>query len=240
MNTAPKPPLSRAEWRLAGTQRALVYRWLATLYAAEVPAPMLESYLANAAGPLFDGFAAMGLQAETKRMQAAIDSLRRVPLARLELAADFAQLFLLDAASGALPYASAHEGGSARLCGTAETRMRSTLADHGLSIDARFREPADHLAVSLALFAHLLEEQGGTDDPAAAASEQAGFVQEHLLCWLPRFCARCEQDGTQFDFYPALAALMLAFMREDLRFLLDGAVSKAGQALRPGPGEATR
>lgn len=220
--------LAAAEWRLAGTQRATIYGWFAGLYAAEVAETALQAYVAGAATPLLDGLAALGLEAETARLQAAIESLRDISLARLELAADFAQLFLLDGHQGALPYASAHDGHGSRLCGSAETRMRALLAERALTLDAHFREPADHLAVHLAVLARQIGEQAEAGDSAAAARAQLDFLDQRLLGWLPRFAEGCARGGARFDFYPALAALLLAFLRADRLFLHD--VAGAGSA----------
>ncbi|MCB1993700.1 MAG: molecular chaperone TorD, partial [Geminicoccaceae bacterium] len=148
-------PLSPGEWATVSEQRALVYGWLSTLYAAEIPQARLAAYLAGEAAPLLEGFATMGLGAEAGRLQAAIDALREVRDAHLELAADFAQLFLLDASAGALPYASAHDAGQGHLFGPAEARMRAFLARASLAIRDDFKEPADHLAVHLALMARI-------------------------------------------------------------------------------------
>lgn len=213
--------VSPAEWQLACTQRALVYGWLSTLYAEEVPESMLKAYCAGEAEQLLGKLAVIGLDAEVGRFQAALDALCGIPLARLELAADFAQVFLLDVKSGALPYASVYEGDDPQFCGAAEAQMRAFLAASALAIDSRFREPADHLAVYLALMRHLLEQHAQARNVATAATDQASFLHDALLGWLPKFVQRCQQTKPQFDFYPALAALLLAFVRQDDLFLRD-------------------
>jgi TorA specific chaperone len=220
---ATEAALSTADWQFAARQRALVYGWLSTLYAAEVPPKMLSVYVADAAAPLLDGLATLGLAAEAERLQAAIAALAETPHAALELAADFAQLFLLDAKTGALPYASAYEGNGPRFCGEAEGRMRAFLAESALAIRDEFREPADHLAIHLAIMGRLVEQHGRTANVAVAANDEAAFLRDALLDWLPEFARRCQQAKPQFDFYPALAALLLAFVREDKLFLRDAA-----------------
>ena len=42
-----------------------------------------------------------------------------------------------------------------------------------------------------------------------------------VLDWLPRFVERCQQARPRFDVYPALAALLLGFVRADVAFLED-------------------
>ena len=102
--------------------------------------------------------------------------------------------------------------------------MRAFLAEGGLQVQADFREPADHLAVYLAALAHWSRTMAGLADEAAqaeAASQQAEFLATALLSWLPEFVARCQAIRVSSDFYPALAALLLAFVTADAEALQD-------------------
>ncbi len=223
--TADAAALSPAEWQFASAQRAGLYGWFARLYAQEVSEEMFHSHFTDGGFAPFAGLAELGLGAEVQRLDAAIAALRAEQLPRLELAADFAQLFLLDGKTSALPYASAYEGkgkdNASPLFGAAEARMRDFLTASGLSIQADFREPADHLAVPLALMADLAGKDAAAGDIPAAAAAQAGFIRSAVLEWLPHFVARCQQARPRFDVYPALAALLLGFVRADAAFLED-------------------
>ncbi|MFP5402459.1 MAG: molecular chaperone TorD [Gammaproteobacteria bacterium] len=231
--------LSPAEWEFTSRQRAGLYGWFSRLYAQEVSEAMFRSHFADGGFAPFAGLAELGLGAEVQRLDAAIAALRAEQLPRLELAADFAQLFLLDGKTSALPYASAYEGKDAAspLYGAAETRMREFLTARNLAIQADFREPADHLAVPLAVLADLAEKDASSDHIAQAAAAQADFLRTAVLDWLPHFVARCQQAGPRFDVYPALAALLLGFARADLLFLGDvacaeGAIAQGVEAPR--------
>ena len=215
--------LSPAEWQFASTQRAGLYGWFSRLYAEEVSEPLYRSHFADGGFAPFAGLAELSLEAEVQRLDAAIATLRAEQLPRLELAADFAQLFLLDGKTSALPYASAYAGtdSASPLFGTAEARMRDFLAARELAIQADFREPADHLAVPLALMAELAGAASSAEDIYTAAATQADFLRTALLDWLPRFVQRCQQARPRFDIYPALAALLLGFVRADVAFLED-------------------
>ena len=221
--SADSVPLSHEEWQFAGTQRAGLYGWFSRLYAEEVSEPLYRSHFADGGFAPFAGLAELSLEAEVQRLDAAIATLRAEQLPRLELAADFAQLFLLDGKTSALPYASAYAGtdSASPLFGAAEARMRDFLAASGLSIQADFREPADHLAVPLALMAELAGAASSAEDIPTAAATQADFLRTALLDWLPRFVERCQQARPRFDVYPALAALLLGFVRADVAFLED-------------------
>ena len=209
------------EWAQLSEQRAFVYAWLSTLYAAEVHEHMLASYLAGQAAPLLDGFSVLGLRTEAQRLQVAITALHDTPNAHLELAADFAQMFLLDKKAGALPYASAYGAEQERLYGPAEERMRTFLANASLIIQNEFKEPPDHLAIYLAVMERLVTEQVHTTDVSAAAHDQASFLDDALLSWLPEFSSRNQTVTPRFDFYPALAALLLAFVEDDAKYLYE-------------------
>ena len=219
MAEVPDPALSAVEWEQSSRSRSLVYGWFSTLYAAEVSRPMLKAYLAGEAASLFDCLADAGMGADVGRLKIAIDALRDVPHAHLELAADFAQLFLLDAEAGALPYASAYDKEHLQLYGPAEARMRAFLVTELLVVRDEFKEPADHLAIYLSLMARFAEQDASTDNRPLAARNQADFLQQALLSWLPSFVSRNMQASPRFDFYPALAALLVGFVEHDARFV---------------------
>jgi len=223
MSIGPPVKVLAAEWALASTQRSLTYDGFAALYAKEVSEEDFKAHFAHGRFAPFTGLEALGLGAALQRLDTAIEILRREPLARLELAADFAQLFLLDARTGALPYASAYEGeGTASiLYSAAETRMREMLSARALAVESDFREPADHLAILLSLLAHVAKTHGNANDIGAAAHDQATLLRTSLLDWLPRFVDRCQQATPRFDVYPALASLLLGFAQADLLFLED-------------------
>jgi hypothetical protein len=58
-------------------------------------------------------------------------------------------------------------------------------------------------------------------DPGVAAREQSIVLRDGLLDWLPHFVERCGQARPRFDVYPALASLLLGFVRADQLFLQD-------------------
>ncbi|PWF21251.1 molecular chaperone TorD [Corticimicrobacter populi] len=217
------PSLALDEWHAVATQRARIYSWFSGLYAAELTQAHFDTLQTGSAASLCDSLAAAGLTGEVARLRAAMTAWHNLPLARLELAADFAQMFLLSARDGAPPYASCYDDAAPQLYGQAETRMRSFLEHSALAVDARFREPADHLAVCLAMMHYqLIQPLTDTDNAvAASAHQQAGSLETYLLGWLPAFEQRSQSCATELDFYPALATLLLAFVRQDHAFLRD-------------------
>lgn len=59
--------------------------------------------------------------------------------------------------------------------------MRIFLAKASLAIQDEFKEPADHLAIYLAVMERLVTEQAQTTDASAAARDQASFLDDALL-----------------------------------------------------------
>jgi TorA-specific chaperone len=79
------------------------------------------------------------------------------------------------------PYASVHLCG--RLFGDATGRMDQILATLGLTVVTAYREPADHLAIQLAVLAELMRRE----DWAKARQ----FRDQHLANWVPVFRDQC-------------------------------------------------
>jgi TorA-specific chaperone len=97
------------------------------------------------------------------------------------------------------PYASAHLCG--RLFGEATGRMDQILTTFGLAVVAEYREPADHLAIQLAVLRELLRR----DDLAEAFQ----FRDQHLGNWVPAFrdlCLTRDPSG----FYAGAAVVLAA------------------------------
>jgi TorA-specific chaperone len=94
-------------------------------------------------------------------------------------------------------FASAHLEG--RLFGDATARMDAVLTAFGLSVAADHHEPADHLAIQLAVLGELL----GRDDTTAAQR----FAERQVCNWVPMFAAQC---GTRdpIGFYAGAATLI--------------------------------
>jgi TorA maturation chaperone TorD len=79
----------------------------------------------------------------------------------------------------------------------------------------------DHLAVELELLAFLCQREAAgwqANLPKAARDlrhEESLFVEQHLGAWLPEFCWRMAERGSQ-SFYARLAALANAWLALDM------------------------
>ena len=145
--------MTQAEWLAINEQRASIYQWFGSLFALEQTKEQLECYQNHQLDNLYAVFTELGLSTEVNRFQKAMNNALQDDSVVLELAADFAQHFLLDDKVSTLPYASFYlEDG--KLYGDVETKMKEFLESNQLTISENFKEPADHLAIYLYLFAY--------------------------------------------------------------------------------------
>lgn len=129
-------------------------------------------------GPLLDR-----LRRAPELLDAALAA-HKDPLALEELAVEYCRLFI-GPQPACLPYASAHLGGR-RLGGRPEREFLAFLDAHGLELHGRpdlLLLGADHLAVQLAVLAHLHDRLDA--DPAGDAAAQAlrELHARHLGPW---------------------------------------------------------
>ena len=205
------------DWAVISRNRADMYAWFSALFALELTDEGLAAYRQGQADVLLAALSDTGLEQEAARLRAALQLWPGFAQLRIELAADFARLFLINARDAAAPYASTYL--DRQLYGEPHRQMLAFLGSGGLRVHADFKEPADHLSVFLAFMEDNIRKAADTDgkERELAAELQANFLNEALLPWLPQFDARCQALRTQTasDFYPAVSSLLLAFVTMD-------------------------
>lgn len=208
---------------LSAQHYACLYAWLAGIFARELDDTQLTQLQSADLQAWLDFMDSQpALHEASSNVRRAISGLLLRPDARLELAADFAGLFLMTDKQGALPYASCYEGDKVRFRRDACLQMQQLLHDAGMSVRSEFHEPEDHLAVIFELLSHLKFAAGefSADEHAAEHDEMitVNALQQRtlglLLMWLPDFAARC-QAHDPFGFYAALSALALQLVQLD-------------------------
>lgn len=212
------------QWQAANKARATLYRWFAEIFAREFNKQNLAE-LQQQYPALHQAFSELGLQAQSERLQKALNNLKVIPEVdrALELAADFAHMFLLSGHQSAPPYASYYLDADKMLYGKPAQQMSKFLAEHELDLHPDFREPKDHLSIYLQVLS--LWIQHGSDakgeELASIATEQSEFLQNALLNWLPKFNERCQVIQVKTQVYPALTELLLHFVQADQQALLE-------------------
>ncbi|MFL1803017.1 molecular chaperone TorD [Plesiomonas shigelloides] len=208
---------------LSAQHYACLYAWLAGIFARELDDTLLTQLQSADLQAWLDFMDSQpALHEASNNVRRTISALLLRPDARLELAADFAVLFLMTDKQGALPYASCYEGDKVRFRRDACLQMQQLLRDAGMSVRSEFHEPEDHLAVIFELLSHLKFAAGefAADKHAEAHDELVtlNLLQQRtlglLLMWLPDFAARC-QAHDPFGFYAAISALALQLVQLD-------------------------
>lgn len=200
---------------LGAPHYACLYAWLSGCFARELD----DAQLAELTSPSLTAWLTLleqtpTLQAPVTQFNQAVAALLQRPDARLELAADFAGLFLMTEKSAALPYASCYQPESSRFKQEQSAQMKVLLAQTGMEVNGSFSEPEDHLAVILELLSRLNFALTETEAPSQELFELRNEVLSRSLSWLPEFNQRCiRHDG--FGFYAALSTLLLALLRLD-------------------------
>ncbi|XKH60597.1 molecular chaperone TorD [Halomonas sediminis] len=203
-----------ARWAAAWESESLLCRWLATLLSIELDDATLARYRKGEATPLLELLRdEHGLQVEVERLESALAKLVMLTTPHLELAADFAELFLGDARSGAPPYASLYADEKGNFHGAPTERMEARLSQAGYAVKQEVGEPADHLAVMLDYLATrcMALVAAKSSEREAQRDDIREFLGQELCSWLPRLDARCAQVKIVSDFYPALVALTAAY-----------------------------
>lgn len=209
----------RDTWPSVFAQRAAIYDWFSGLFARELTDEQFIAYQNGTADEWLDTFVDIGLGDTTARLKKSIADWQKKSIEAIDLRADFAELFLLDKHTAAIPYASFYleEGGT--LYGHMEAKMRHFLTENHLQLQADFNEPADHLAVYLALLKTWSSNPIYDDNVETIATEQQQFLTEALCSWLPKFEKKCQQISVDSDFYPTLATLLANFVEVDSDYL---------------------
>ncbi len=203
-------PLPAPLWHKA--ERAAVYRLFSDLFARELRAEKIAELARAAEGaaaplaehaalrPLFSRFKAMG---------------ENPWAAERDLSGAFCFLFLgAGGPRSAPPYESVYASQSGRTCQEATALMARELASLDLSVEGDFREPADHIAVEMAVAAALIESD-------CSRERQSRFLKDRLGSWLPNFAAACAR-GDRTGFYVAAAEAAASFVSDDLDRLTSG------------------
>jgi len=156
----------------------------------------------------------LAFQLESDRGREIIDTLSKIvtmltfdDTGQDEMAADFAAIYLTHGLR-ASPCESVWLDEDGLAMQEPMFEVRRSYRGRGLQVpDWRVR-PDDHLVFQLQFVAALFEEAS-----EEALSETAGFLDDHLLRWLPDFSTRVAQRAAT-PFYAALAVLTATYLDE--------------------------
>lgn len=210
------------QWQAVNVSRSALYRWFADIFARELTPAVLDDWLHHQAYEnMHNVFKGLEMKQESERVKVALNAIKQLPVTdqALELAADFAQLFLLSGEDSAPPYASYYLDSDKQLYGKPAEQMRKFLESQQLSLHPEFREPNDHISVYLMVMSLWIKDSGDEQAMMTTIVDQKEFLSDALLTWLPKFDERCQTIKPSTDFYPALVSLMSEFVFQDKQTL---------------------
>ncbi|WP_303818347.1 molecular chaperone TorD [Actinobacillus minor] len=187
-------------------ERSFIYRWFNYLLERELSEEQLQTLQAERFEPFFAFMTELGFADQVAKFRFELTACLRLDVPHLELAADYAQLFLLDGQQSALPYASAYLN-DIELADQLNA-MDRLLAQSDLAINRAKNEPSDHLCVHLALLIYLIDQE---------STQQHTFIAERLLNWLPQLSEKVVKITTQTRFYQVLLAWLMAVLQSDIQ-----------------------
>ncbi|HHE4946584.1 MULTISPECIES: molecular chaperone TorD [Citrobacter] len=188
-------------------QRAAVYQWFSQLLFRELDEEQLIRLESGESRKWLASLTAIpGLSVDVKNLERSLVRALRRENRQLELAADYASLFLLAPPGGVSPYAGHYPHTTSP---EERKEMNVLLVEYGLT--PQDNEPADHIAVQLALMARMVTKK-------ETLSAQYYFLHHHIMCWAPLLresCLHRDEEGV----YPQAVNVITHFMREDELYL---------------------
>ncbi len=186
--------------------RLVLYRLLAALYRYPLREETLEALCSLDWQQ--DGGAAEAL----RQAQSALDMpLNEAALDRLNV--EMTRLMEGPGITPAVPYASYYLNGQ-QLMGPSAQAARRFYLDWGVAPE-QGTIPPDHIALELGFLSFLAEQTLEDDKRQDALRASLVFLREHLLPWLPQFCAALETSARE-PFFGALAGVTRQFAADDV------------------------
>jgi len=177
--------------------RLVLYRLLAALYRYPLREETLEA-LRSLSWEQDDAVAEA-----LRQVQSALDTpLNEAALERLNV--EMTRLMEGPGVTPAVPYASYYLHGQ-QLMGPSAQAARRIYLEWGVAPE-QGTIPPDHIALELGFLSFLAEQTLEDDKRQDALRASLVFLREHLLPWLPQFCAALETSARE-PFFGALSRL---------------------------------
>ncbi|HWR08053.1 molecular chaperone TorD family protein [Sporomusa sp.] len=155
-----------------------------------------------------------------------------------ELAVDYARVFLGAGIAGdaaAYPYESIYTSPKRLIMQDARDQVMAVYRAKGLNKAETLDFPEDHIALELEFMAHLChgtQQALVTQDWSAVSvclKEQMDFLAQHLLNWVPAFCADIGKYA-ETEFYKAVAKVTHGYLCLERTLLEDMIAETASEA----------
>jgi TorA maturation chaperone TorD len=221
---------SVSEYSALISNRENLYRFLGRIYKVEIDQALLDQMKVMS----FPSECGEAELSEGYRMLA--DYLRRPGLDPLtDLAVDYAKVFLgagISEGDVAYPFESVYTSKERLIMQEARDQVLAVYRAKGLDKAETLDYPEDHIALELEFMVHLCEETrhalDAQDWPAVSncIQEQKDFLTQHLLNWVPRFCADVEKCADT-ELYKAVGKVTNGYLHMEQAILEDLAAEVA-------------
>ena len=193
--------------------RMLTYQLLSSLYYVEANVDFLNQLLHSASlptGKLADYVCGLSAQ--------------NLEEARVDIAADYARLFLGMSASPVSPYESVFTSPEHLLMQDSRDEVLAMYRGEGFSYSSEDNLPEDHIGTEMEFMAALCQKEidalegGDIEEASRVAAVQKAFVSDHLAVWLPQFCDQVESRAKTL-FYGGVAEITRDMLEAEKEFL---------------------
>jgi len=210
--------------------RETVYSFLGRVCEKEVDEQLLNNLLAcrelllknNSVVELYSTEVKDGFQELSNYLQGLCEEKEKMNRVLVELAADYAELFLgVGYARGkgeGIPHPSESVYLGGYLYSDVVEKLFDAYLEEGLVKSPDFNEPEDHIALELYFMAHLCRKAnmhldlGRQQDLLKYLNMQKAFLNEHLLKWAPRLAEDIIKYANTI-FYRAIGKIMREFLK---------------------------
>jgi TorA maturation chaperone TorD len=152
-----------------------------------------------------------------------------------QLQGDHFQLFVGSGMPAAPPWASFYRTEERLMVSSHTLQVRALYDRFGLVSERKEQEPEDHVGLEFEFMAFLCDRyrecvgKGAHREAAATLTAQKGFLDDHLLPWIPKFCEKVARSAWT-EFFRGFGDLTAGFVSWDRGFLS----SQEGEGFTPG------
>jgi TorA maturation chaperone TorD len=216
---------ARTEYATLNRNRAGIYKFLSKIYETEVTTEFLKE-TASEKNPLRQVGELESIEPRFREGSKALRSYlaglgdRDLENVKLELAAEYASLFLGLAGKPPHPSESAYKSESHNVMGQARDEVLGAYRNAGLDKIGEFKEPEDHIAVELSFMEYLCSrtaesiENDNMKEAVKYLEIQRNFLNKHLAAWVPSL-AKDILESAELGFYKGIAKITDEFISMD-------------------------
>lgn len=212
-------PEIQANWTPFNAERSSIFEWFSSIYADVISKDLFDFYCSEDMNNLLDFFVGLGFAQEVDRVIAAIDEMDGSEESRIALAEDFKTLFLTKKTSTAAPLASIYLSQEDIDFLNNNLPLSAFLEHNKLPLNPEFNEAVDHISVYLAAISAWCLAVVDEKEPSimeSVAQVQGMYLEVSMLSWINDWEAELQDiEGTNFDFYQAIANLLCSFVELD-------------------------